>query len=157
MENNSEETFPEITKNDGSTKPETTKNDEDSDSSLNESLFSCESLYKQTFDQQAQNAAMKMNEADQQRYETFRSSNFPKSAIKKLIGTIIGQAVNPNIVIGVAGISKVFIGEMVEEAKKIQKEMNDDGPLLPSHIHEAHRRLFNKLPNMKLRPKAPWG
>lgn len=132
------------------------KDDEDSESSLNESLFSQESLYKQNFDVLAQNSVLQMNEADQQRYETFRSSNFPKSAIKKLISTIIGQAVNPNIVIGIAGLSKVFIGEMVEEAKKVQKELNDEGPLLPSHIHEAHRRLFKKLPNMKMKPKAPW-
>ena len=135
----------------------TTKNDEESESSLNESMFSQESLYKQNYDQQAQSSVLQMTEADQQRYETFRSSNFPKSAIKKLIGTIIGQAVNPNIVIGVAGLSKVFIGEMVEEAKKVQKEMNDIGPLMPSHIHEAHRRLCKKLPNMKLHQKAPWG
>lgn len=136
---------------------EKAKDEEESESSLNESMFSQESLYKQEDDLQAQRSVLQMSEADQQRYETFRGSNFPKSAVKKLIGTIIGQAVNPNIVIGVAGLSKVFIGEMVEEAKRIQKEKNDEGPLLPSHIHEAHRRLFNKLPNMKLHPRAPWG
>lgn len=133
------------------------KKEEDySESSLNESLFSQESLYKQNYDQQAQSSVLQMSEVDQQRYETLRSSNFQKTSIKRLISTIIRQAVNPNIVIGVAGLSKVFVGEMVEEAKKVQKEMNDDGPLLPSHIHEAHRRLFKKLPNMKMRSKALW-
>jgi transcription initiation factor TFIID subunit 11 len=133
------------------------KEEEESESSLNESLFSEESMYKENYALQSQVSILEMSEADQQRYETFRSSNFPKSAIKKLIGTIIGQAVNPNMVIGVAGLSKVFVGEMVTEAKIVQKELNEDGPLQPSHIHEAYRRLFKKMPNLKMHPRSPWG
>ncbi|ELA41702.1 uncharacterized protein VICG_01206 [Vittaforma corneae ATCC 50505] len=128
----------------------------ESDSSLEESLFSQESLYKQVDDSEIKRAISEMNEADLQRNETFKRSKFPKSAIKKHISSIIGQAVNPNMIIAVAGLSKVFVGEMVEEAKKIQQEMNDDGALLPSHIHEAYRRLCRKIPNMKLNNKAPW-
>lgn len=127
-----------------------------SESSGEESLFSQESMYKQAGDQEMQQAIAKMSDADLLRYETFRGSNFPKAAVKKLISNIIGQAVNPNIVIGVGGLCKVFVGEMVEEAKKIQKELGDDGPLLPSHMHEAYRRMYSKVPNMKVAKKAPW-
>lgn len=137
-------------------KEETDKKDEESESSLEESLFSQESLYKQTDETEMKKAISEMNEEDLQRNEKFRRSTFPKSAIKKLISMVIGQAVNPNMVIAVGGLSKVFIGEMVEEAKKIQSEMGDDGALMPSHIHEAHRRLFRRIPNMKMRRKAPW-
>lgn len=131
------------------------KDDMESDSSLDESLFSQESLYKHD-DTAMKKAISEMSEADLQRNETFRRSKFPKAGIKKLISMIIGQAVNPNIVIAVAGLSKVFIGEMIEEAKKAQKEFGNDGALLPSHIHEAYRRLCKKLPNMKRNRTAPW-
>lgn len=103
-----------------------------------------------------QQAIAQMSDADFQRYETFRGSNFPKATVKKLINNIIGQAVNPNIIIGVGGLCKVFVGEMVEEAKAVQKELGEEGPLLPSHMHEAHRRLYNKMPNMKVFKRSPW-
>lgn len=128
----------------------------ESESSLEESVFSQESLYKHMDDFEIKKAISEMDEFDLQRNETFRRSKFPKSAIKKLISSIIGQAVNPNMVIAVAGLAKVFIGEMVEEAKKVQREMDDEGALLPSHFHEAYRRLYKRIPNMKLKNKAPW-
>lgn len=97
-----------------------------------------------------------MDEAELQRYETFRRSNFSKSLIKKFISSVIGQAVNPNLVIAVSGIAKVFVGEMIEVAKQVQREYGEEGPLLPSHIHEAHRRIYDKIPNMKVFKSPPW-
>lgn len=129
------------------------KEDIESESSLEESLFSQESLYKQNDDFEIKRALSEMNEEDLQRNEAFRRSKFSKSAIKKLISTVIGQAVNPNMVIAVAGLSKVFVGEMIEEAKKVQEEFEEEGALLPSHIHEAYRRIYKKMPNMKNRKR----
>ncbi|KAF7682929.1 Transcription initiation factor TFIID subunit 11 [Astathelohania contejeani] len=83
------------------------------------------------------------------RYESFRRAGFNKVAIRKLCNSILKQSCNPNFVISVAGIAKVFVGEMVGMAKQIQFEMGDSGPLLPSHIDEAYRRLYHLLPNMK--------
>jgi len=61
---------------------------------------------------------------------------------------ILDQQVNTNSVIVVAGIAKVFVGELVEEAKKVQSDLGDLGPLTPFHILEAHRRLkaINLIP-----------
>jgi len=130
---------------------------EEDTSSDNHSIYSHESLYKQGNDQELQETIFKMSPEDLLRYETIRGSNFSKSTIKKFINATIGQAVNPNIVIGVAGLCKVFIGEMVEEAKRYQKERGHEGALLPSHMHEAYRRLYKRTPNMKVHRKAPWG
>ena len=47
--------------------------------------------------------------------------------------------------------SKVFVGEVVEEACLARDKMKDEGPLQPKHIREAVRVLKNrdKLPNCK--------
>ena len=56
-----------------------------------------------------------------ERYESFRRSTFSQTEIKKLILNSIGQSVNPNFVIVVSSLAKVFSAELIIEASKIQK------------------------------------
>lgn len=44
-----------------------------------------------------------------------------------------------------AGVSKVFVGELVEASKQVSLEWGDpNGPLLPSHIREGYRRMLER-------------
>lgn len=122
----------------------------------NDSLYSQESVYRQQDDPGLHSTISQMSTGNLQRYETFRRSNLPKAAVKKFINSVIGQAVNPNIIIGVCGLCKVFIGEVVNEAKRVQDEAGSEGALLPSHIHEAYRRLYRRMPNLKVFKREPW-
>ena len=132
-------------------------NEEFVDSSeSNSNLSSDEFIYKQKTDAFVQRTVADMDPDDQKRYETFRRSNFIKGAVKKYINQVIGQAVNPNIVIGVGGLAKVFVGELVMEALAVQKELGYTGPLLPLHVHEAMRRIDKKIPNRTIKNKSPW-
>uniref|UniRef100_A0A0N5AVC8 TAFII28 domain-containing protein n=1 Tax=Syphacia muris TaxID=451379 RepID=A0A0N5AVC8_9BILA len=88
------------------------------------------------------------------RYECFRRSSFPKSVIRKLIHQTTGVTPGQNVVIAIAGLAKVFAGELVEEegidspflsALDIQKNMSEDSePLKPHHVMLAYQSLYDK-------------
>lgn len=97
-----------------------------------------------------------MSDEELHRYEAFRRAAFNKNGIRKIVNSVLNQSCNPNFIIAVGGVAKVFIGEMIELAKDIQKEWKDEGALKPSHIHEAYRRLYKTMPHLKAQNKNPF-
>ncbi|PNY01728.1 transcription initiation factor TFIID subunit 11 [Trifolium pratense] len=81
---------------------------------------------------------------DQQmrRYESFRRAKFTKAQMTRLVASINGTNTVPErISLAVSVITKMFVGEVVETARIIMEERRESGPIRPSHLREAHRRL----------------
>lgn len=85
-----------------------------------------------------------LNEDQKQRFEMFRQHGFPRPAIKRLIQKVLNDtgSINVNLIIAVAGIAKVFLGELIEEAVSIKTEAGSIDPVSPMHLYEARRRLI---------------
>lgn len=91
-------------------------------------------------------------------YEIFRRSTLPRASVKRLMQSISGTTVPPNAVIAMAGITKVYVGEIVEMACQAREKLNETGPLQPKHIREAVRllRMKGSVPSTKYKRIFPF-
>ncbi|GJP36862.1 hypothetical protein CLOM_g21330 [Closterium sp. NIES-68] len=75
------------------------------------------------------------------RYEAYRRSGFKQASMRRLVHGVAGATVSPQLGIVMAGVAKLMVGELVETARLVMGERGDEGPIRPTHIREAHRRL----------------
>jgi len=94
----------------------------------------------------------KFNPDQLDRYEMYRRSGFGKNSIKKVMQGITGSNVGQKTAIVMAGISKIYAGELIETARTVMDEWDETtGAIRPRHLREAYRRLKhkNKVPQAK--------
>ena len=82
------------------------------------------------------------------RYEAFRRAHLPKANVRKIVSQIVGP-VPASVAIVVAGVGKVFIGEIVESALDIMEEWGHTGPIKPEHLREAFKRYQKRTGTMQ--------
>lgn len=103
------------------------------------------------------------NDDQMARYEAFRRANINRSAVKKLANAVLNQSITGNVAVALSGMSKVFVGEIVEKARDVQARMDggdknsddqqSERPLRPEHLREAWR-LFKQESGTV--PAAQW-
>lgn len=85
-----------------------------------------------------------MDEDQLERHMASRRGTLNKASVRKLINHVLSQSVNQHFIMAASGVGKVFVGEMVEQARRVQDERNESGPLRPAHLYEAYRRFKNQ-------------
>ncbi|KAK4160591.1 transcription initiation factor TFIID-like protein [Cladorrhinum sp. PSN259] len=56
------------------------------------------------------------------RFENWRAANLSKAVVRRLVNATISQSVAENVVIGMRAVAKVFIGDIIESARRVQGE-----------------------------------
>lgn len=93
-----------------------------------------------------------MSDEDLTRFEFFYRSHFQKDHIKmRLEASLPHRAITDEMAIVVGGLTKLFVGELVETAMLVHREFGSSGALECAHIEEAARRLqqegkFGRVP-----------
>jgi hTAFII28-like protein conserved region len=92
------------------------------------------------------------------RYEQYRRSDLKKDKFKRVLAAINPMfakiASSDPFLIAVKGLTKLFVGDVVEAALDVRKDCGDTGSLQPKHLREAYRRLRREgcVPSAKARP-----
>lgn len=63
-----------------------------------------------------------MDQDQLERYEMFRASRVSDAVIKRVVNAAVSQSVPANVTAAVKSVAKVFIGDLIESARRIQCE-----------------------------------
>ena len=90
----------------------------------------------------------------QRRYEAFRRSRIHPDDVREMLGAALGPGdtrVTKPASIVVAGLTKLFVGDIVERARVIMEKRKEKGAICPRHLRDAYRQLkqTGQLPLMR--------
>ena len=86
-------------------------------------------------------AALKMmSPSERHRFEHFCRSRFSLSAIKQLLADLHGVKSTPTMAVVVAGLAKLYVGEIVETARSAMEAHGEVGAIQPRHARGAPHR-----------------
>jgi transcription initiation factor TFIID subunit 11 len=92
-------------------------------------------------------ASTLLTEHQQERYAAFRRSTL-KEPLRQLMQVVLGLStrVNPQdkTLLALSSVTKSFVGEVVEEARRVATERGHHGPLQPAHVYGAYQKLQEK-------------
>jgi len=108
---------------------------------------------------------LQKDDAQFTRYEAWRSAKFSDAVTRRIVNQTLSQSVPANVVLAMRSVTKIFAGEIIEGARKVQTEWLEKsgesqtglpsppaegnapvekekrrGPLHPDHLREAFRR-----------------
>lgn len=84
------------------------------------------------------------------RYEVFRRAHLPKTSMRRIVSNLVGPVPGP-VAIVVSGVTKVFVGEIVEGALEVRDMLQETGPITPDHLRESFRRYQKRYATMSSR------
>lgn len=88
-----------------------------------------------------------MSAEQAERFDVFKRSGLNKAAIKRVAAQSDHQMSN-GVAQLVAGVGKIFVGEIMAKARDVQYRRNETGPLTPEHLREAYRQYKQETGNI---------
>mmetsp|Transcript_16068 Transcript_16068/g.27119 ORF Transcript_16068/g.27119 Transcript_16068/m.27119 type:complete len:140 (-) Transcript_16068:39-458(-) len=127
-----------------------------------------QSHFKKFFEKQRKNVYQQLDDIQKERWIRFIGSGLNSKVLKELVYELIGSKPNDEIVRVFRAITKMYCGQLVEEARLVQidelafkhggKEMLPEtlplAPLKPSHLQEARRRMIKQKILVPPAPKS---
>lgn len=89
-----------------------------------------------------------LNPEQMARYEYFRRTTVNRAGVRKIANTVLNQSVSNNVAIVLSGVSKLFLGEIIEKARDVKKRYDKSIYLIKlKEKKDLNRelRLQNKL------------
>ena len=81
-----------------------------------------------------------------ERFEAYRRMTVNKPGVKKICNSVLGHSIPQNIAVILAGISKLFLGEVITKALEIQERENKARLILDIHERKKQKReILNSL------------
>ncbi|KAG8756196.1 hypothetical protein FRC14_003284 [Serendipita sp. 396] len=88
-----------------------------------------------------------MSREQAERFDVFKRSGLNKASIKKVAAYSDHQMSN-GVSQLVAGVGKIFVGELMAKARMVQHQRNETGALTPDHLREAYRLYKQETGNV---------
>lgn len=97
-------------------------------------------------------------ETEARRHEQFRRSHFERGAIKRCMAQAIQECTSSDkkvpivtqvMAIVMGGMTKIFVGELTREARRIMEKNGETGPIEPRHLREAYRKYYKRRPLLR--------
>lgn len=87
----------------------------------------------------------KFTPTQERRFESYKRTSFSRSNIRRIMSGIAGVPISQPMSVIMGGITKIFVGELIEHARQVQQlYYHETGPLQPKHLREAYRIMKNK-------------
>ncbi len=104
-----------------------------------------------TMAQAQQLLCVHFSESQQDRYEAFRRSNLRDAGVRRVMGAVTSATIAKPSLVAIKGAAKLFLGELVEEARSVMDERGEEGPLRPWHVREAYEKMreAGKIPRLE--------
>jgi len=92
----------------------------------------------------------RMDEEQMNRFEAFRRSTLSRASMKKLVSSLINQTLSDEKVnIVLCSLGKMFVGDLIETARRIANDERHEGSLTRSHVFSAYKLLKRKNKSIK--------
>eukprot|EP00210_Caulerpa_lentillifera_P003114 g2976.t1 len=98
-----------------------------------------------------------LDDRELDRYEAYRRSCLPRSKMRKLLMSLSSLQVHDDkILIVICSLAKMFVGQLIQESRRLAGSVGESGPLRPEHVRKAFKLLETQGRRLRRRSSKPF-